>query len=107
MKMTLGVKPMNKSKYVFWVWIVMMFACAFSAFSDSAKQCVLHVQGLFSRACVSTVQEALFSVSGVQSVDIDLNQQTARIHYDSQKTSPEALVEAVKQTQQYSAFVQK
>jgi len=58
----------------------------------------LAVQGMTCAACQSHVQRALQGAEGVTDATVDLMTARAAVTYDPARTSPEALVEAVRET---------
>lgn len=64
------------------------------AMSAPVKTVTLDVQGMTCSMCTVTVRKSLQKVSGVKSVKVDLDKNTATVSYDPAKTGPEALVQA-------------
>ena len=57
----------------------------------------LSVDGMTCGSCVRHVTEALRSVGGVTEAQVDLQGKTARVTYDPQSTTPDALIRAVEE----------
>ncbi|MGH7476839.1 MAG: heavy-metal-associated domain-containing protein [Longimicrobiales bacterium] len=55
----------------------------------------LKVQGMSCEHCVRSVTQALRSVDGVESAEVDLGAGRARVRYDASRTTPRQLVGAV------------
>lgn len=55
----------------------------------------LSIEGMTCAHCEMTVTKALREISGVKSVNVSLDENTAYIEYKSSKTSPEKLIVAV------------
>lgn len=55
----------------------------------------LSIEGMTCAHCEMTVTKALREISGVKSVNVSLDENTAYIEYKSSKTSPEKLIAAV------------
>jgi copper chaperone len=59
------------------------------------EKITLTIEGMTCAHCEMTVTKALKETSGVKSVNVSLDENTALIEYKSSKTSPEKLIEAV------------
>lgn len=72
------------------------------------KMAILKITGMTCLQCSSAVRQSLSQVKGVQKAVVSLGGKEARVTYDPKQTSPQKLVEAVKQTHgmaTYSATV--
>jgi len=56
---------------------------------------VLKVQGMTCGGCVKSVENVLRAVSGVQQVQVSLENANARIDYDAQKTDAAMFKDAI------------
>ena len=59
------------------------------------EEVTLSIEGMTCTHCEMTVTKALKEISGVKSVRVSLNENSAFIEYKSSKISPEKLIEAV------------
>lgn len=59
------------------------------------EQAAFDVPDLKCSGCVERVQSVLGRVDGVQSASADLEAMTATVRYDADRTSPDALLEAI------------
>ncbi len=62
---------------------------------DKTETAVLSVSGMHCNHCRGKVEQALSSLKGVKSVDVDLASATAHVTYVPAKTNVEAMVAAV------------
>lgn len=61
----------------------------------SSKRVVLPVKGMGCSSCAARVKESLLRLPGVLGVEVDLSPGSARVEYDSQAVSIEAMAVAV------------
>jgi copper chaperone CopZ len=74
------------------------------------KMAILKISGMTCFKCSGAIRQSLSQVKGVQKAVVSLGGKEARVTYDPKQTSPQKLVEAVKQTHgmgPYSATVKK
>jgi len=62
-----------------------------------AKELHIGVQGMTCAACVNRVERGLRKVEGVESASVNLATENATVRYDPEKTTPEALLEKVRE----------
>lgn len=60
----------------------------------ASKTITLAVQNMTCELCPLAVKKALEKVPGVSAVQVDFATKTATVTYDSDKTQPEALIQA-------------
>jgi mercuric ion binding protein len=65
-----------------------------SAFAGTQQTTVLDVQNMTCSICSITIHKALGKVPGVIEAKVDYYNKTATVKYDSDKTTPSALVKA-------------
>ncbi len=65
-----------------------------SALAAPPLKAVLDVQNMTCPTCSITIHKALQKVPGVIEAKVDYDHKTARVRFDSDKTSPAALVKA-------------
>jgi mercuric ion binding protein len=65
-----------------------------SAFAGTPQTAVLDLQNMTCSMCSITIHKALEKVPGVIETKVDYDHKTATVKYDSDKTSPSALVKA-------------
>ena len=65
-----------------------------AAFAAEPQITVLDMKNMQCQMCVITVKKALQQVPGVEDAKVDLDQKKATVKFDSDKTSPDALVAA-------------
>jgi len=63
---------------------------------NAMKITVLDVEGMTCGSCVRHVDAALGRVPGVQSVEVDLRQRSARVRHDPNSTLVTALIDALR-----------
>ena len=61
---------------------------------NSAQSVTLDMQNMSCGMCKFTIKKALQGVDGVQEVNVDSDNETATVTFDSQKTNPKALIKA-------------
>jgi copper chaperone CopZ len=74
------------------------------------RMAILKISGMSCFKCSGAIRQSLSQVKGVQKVVVSLGGKEARVTFDPKQTSPQKLVEAVKQTHgmaPYSATVKK
>jgi P-type Cu+ transporter len=64
----------------------------------TTETCTIPVTGMHCAGCSSRVQEALESVSGVSTANVNLMTNSATVDYDPSAVRPERLVEAIRDT---------
>ena len=62
------------------------------------KELNIGVQGMTCAACVSRVERGLKKVEGVEGASVNLATENATVRYDPEKTTPQALMERVRET---------
>ncbi|NWG39554.1 MAG: mercury resistance system periplasmic binding protein MerP [Hydrogenophilaceae bacterium] len=62
----------------------------------ATQSVTLSVPGMNCAACPITVKKALTKVSGVSTIDVNLDQREARVTFDDAKANVEALTRATK-----------
>lgn len=65
-----------------------------SAFAATPQTAVLDVRNMTCSMCSITIHKALDKVPGVIDTKVDYDHKTATVKYDSDKTTPAALVKA-------------
>ncbi len=66
--------------------------------AKAAKQITIPVSGMTCAACQANVQRALEQAPGVRTASVNLMTHQATVAYDGNATTPEALVEAIRDT---------
>lgn len=74
--------------------ILMIVLMPFAALAATPKTAVLDVQNMTCNLCPVTVRKSLEHVPGVSQARIDFEKKTATVTFDSDKTTPAALVKA-------------
>ncbi|MBI3004460.1 MAG: copper ion binding protein [Ignavibacteriales bacterium] len=67
----------------------------------------LDVQGMRCSGCVYGVETALKEVSGVHSVDVDLDERRANVSVERGKVNPEKLINAIEKAGRFKASIAK
>lgn len=80
---------MKKSVYLS---IAILFASTSAGLAENAE---LNVKGMFCVGCASKVEKTLNKTPGVQSVQVNYEQNRALIEYDTTKLNPDKLAETV------------
>ena len=62
-----------------------------------SKELHIGVQGMTCAACVNRVERGLKKLEGVEAVSVNLATEHAHVRYDPQKTTPQALLEKVRE----------
>ncbi|PZA07610.1 MULTISPECIES: heavy metal translocating P-type ATPase [unclassified Meiothermus] len=62
-----------------------------------AKELQIGVQGMTCAACVNRVERGLRKLEGVEGASVNLATESARVAYDPEKTTPQALVEKIQE----------
>ncbi len=63
--------------------------------SGDGASATLRVEGLLCSACAAKVRRRLEGVEGVRSAKVDLDRGEACVTYDTDRTTPEALIAAI------------
>lgn len=77
---------------IFWASLLV---AAFSAAATEPQSVVLDVPGMNCALCPVSVKKALERVPGVLEANADLATKSAKVKYDPDKVSPEALAKAL------------
>ena len=67
----------------------------FAAYSATSEQVVISIEGMHCSSCASGIKATLKRTLGVISVDVSYPKKEAVVNYDSQKTTPAKIVEAI------------
>lgn len=59
------------------------------------NEIVLHITGMSCGGCVSSVQNVLAALPGVDTVEVKLTPGEARVRYDAARITPAALIKAI------------
>jgi mercuric ion binding protein len=76
------------------ILIICVVAIPWTLFAGNLQTVVLDVKNMTCAVCPITVKKALQRVPGVTTAEVDLDKKTARVTFDSEKTSPAALTNA-------------
>lgn len=76
------------------LFVALLICLPVSAFAGTPQTAVLDVQNMTCSMCSITIHKALEKVPGVIEAKVDYDHKTATVTYDSDKTSPSALVKA-------------
>src|SRR6266851_10321308 len=71
------------------------FAVNSTSTNASAERVVIAVEGMYCDSCAAGVKAMLKRTPGVISSDVSYQKKEAIVYYDSQKTTPEKIVEAI------------
>lgn len=64
--------------------------------AQEMKSTTLHIDKIQCVVCAATVKKALNGVTGVKSVDVDVDKKEVVVQYDPAKTAPPELAEATR-----------
>lgn len=77
-------------------WIVgLMIVWTGIAFAATPKKAVLNVENMTCPACSITIEKALEKVPGVTATQVDTENATVTVSFDSERTTVPAIVRAV------------
>ena len=71
------------------------YAKAPSQIQNKEQSIVLDVQNMSCSMCKFTIKKALSSVNGTKQVNVDYEDKTAKVIFNSQKTNADALIKAI------------
>jgi copper chaperone len=67
------------------------------------EKTIIQVEGMSCGHCSATVKSIIEELNGVASAQVDLAEAKAIVDFDSTKTNPEVIIEAINSSESYKA----
>lgn len=67
------------------------------------EKTIIQVEGMSCGHCSATVKSIIEELNGVASAQVDLAEAKAIVDFDSTKTNPEVMIEAINSSESYKA----
>lgn len=67
------------------------------------EKTIIQVEGMSCGHCSATVKSIIEELKGVASAQVDLAEAKAIVDFDSTKTNPEVIIEAINSSESYKA----